>query len=176
KVRFKILSSGVTIERTYDPTNQEVDLKISGETYTFKNASSDLVNDFDIILVSGGTSRVVNTTAGSSSGKTVSLYTEFGAIIKISDADSSLGNYTNDLSITVETIDDDLIDDFVTVPELIIDYDITAFGDEVDLNRNDGVELEEDPDDDDATDKKRQHGENAFCDSLNHFSPSMWPA
>ncbi len=160
KMKFKILATGETVERSITfgagQNGATASLKLGGKTYTVANSSfggnvgSD---DWNITITAGHAATFVRSENGASvNGTSDYVVTRGGAKIGIVENDEL--NETNQIQFNVSLIDPDRVDDIpntvaLGTPYLVIGANLTAASTKFDLGSRTGVTLTSPDDDDD---------------------------
>jgi hypothetical protein len=114
KMKFKIIGTGETVDRSYDITTGQATLKLSGTTYTFTNRTglSDATDDFQIQLTGGNAATFFNTTNSTAGGYGDVVFTQYGGQIGFYQNGS---NTTGSVYLNITAFDTDTFDDHHTV-------------------------------------------------------------
>ncbi|MAG73252.1 hypothetical protein CL620_02990 [archaeon] len=150
KIKFKILATGETVERTvtFGANSVSATLRLAGTTYTVTNSTTGTLgntgsDDWGINVI-GGSSTNTSITFGTANSTQNYLIARGGAkieLLQVNNAGIHAGNLTRgqfsvgsgQLHWNVTLIDSDRIDDRLSVPYLILGSNITAASSEVDL-------------------------------------------
>lgn len=153
KLKFKILATGETVERTFDTSTNSSTLKLDGSTYTFigqgntsggeKQFSTD---DFNISLSSGAASTYSASHVEGRLIQTDYLIANGGAKIFIMDPSAISNVTTKEVKFNVSLIDADAVNDVVTAtttnPYVVVGYNISASSAEVDFSSGNAGSVE----------------------------------
>lgn len=182
RIKFKVLATGETVERTVTHgATASATLKLGGKTYTIENATNTTAgiglsgggtdSDNWNISVTAGHAATFSRTEGTSANATSDyVVTRGGAKISILDLNETTEN--DRISFNVSLIDPDRTDDILptvalATPYVVKGFDFTVSSQKLDLSNETGISLTT-PDDDD---------DNAYAWSVNgawvkHTSPS----
>ena len=174
KMKFKILATGETVERslTFGAGAQgaTANLKLGGKTYTIANASfgdslhggNTGVDDWNISVTGGQATTFIRVEHATNYNTTSDfVITRGGAKIFLKDDDEL--NETNQLQFNISLIDPDMTDDIPTAvatatPYLVKGFNVTAASSELDLASQSGITLTSPDDDDDNSYGYSSHG------------------
>ncbi len=154
KLKFKILGTGETVERTANVGASTVTgtLKLSGTTFSIANTTLGSADNFNI-SVTGGQQLGVRLGTGWASNK---FFAKGGAVIHLVDHNASVD--TNGLFFNISLIDSDMTNDVIdatgngiadNLPYIVFGANINASSTEVDMTQLGGMTVVSPDDDED---------------------------
>ena len=173
KMKFKVLSSGETVERPITfaagALGATATLKIGGTTYTIANSTiggASATDDWNITVTTGAAATYAHPAPSVDVlGDQDYLITRGGG--KVNIVDQWFNSSAEHLRFNISVLDADMVDDFVAVNYLVKSFNITASSNDVDLGQEGGVTLTA-PDDD----QDNKYGVAATGATIKLYSPS----